>query len=179
MPYAKSLRAIGQSLEMLRVQAFRLEKEGDSYLVRSQSLTATRQWILKNKLAENASDSGTDQESIQLTGGDGWLCYRPPDIARLDAQGQSKRQNLGFAQMRGDKLSQLLRTLGEHLDKKEATAFHISWAADSVSVDYQMPDGVRERKNFTIERLRQLALHSRFRRSHRNALIAPAEKLRR
>ena len=168
MPYAKSLRAIGQSLEKLRVQAFRLEREGDSYLVRSQSLRGTR-----NSLAETVSDSGTDQESIQLTGGDGWLCYEPLDIARLDAQGQRKRQNLGFAQMRGDKLSQLLRTLGEHLDRKEATVFHISWAADSVSVDYRMPGGVSERKDFSIERLHKLALHLRFRRSHRNALISP------
>lgn len=171
MPYAKSLRAIGQSLEMLRVEAFRLENEGDSYIVRSRSLTETRQWILKYRLAENPSDSGPDQEIIQLTGGDGWLCYGRLDIARLDAQGQSKRQNLGFAQMRGDKLSQLLRTLGEDLDRKEATACYISWAADSVSVEYEMPDGVGERKDFTVERLRQLALYSRFRRSHRNALI--------
>jgi hypothetical protein len=156
---------------MLRVQAFRLEKEGDFYLVRSQSLTATRQWVLRTILAENVSDSETDQETIPLTGGDGWLCYEPRDIARLDMHGRSKRQNLGFAKMRGDKLSQLLRTVGEHLDRKEATVFHIWWAADSVSVDYQMPDGLRERKDFTIKRLRQLALHSRFRRSHRNPLI--------
>ena len=173
MPYAKSLRAIGQSLEKLRVQAFRLEREGDSYLVRSQSLRGTR-----NSLAETVSDSGTDQESIQLTGGDGWLCYGPLDIARLDAQGQRKRQNLGFAQMRGDKLSQLLRTLGDHLDRKEATAFHISWTPDSVSVDYRMPDGLHEHKDFTIERLHKLALHSRFRRSNRNALFG-SRKFRR
>src|SRR5437667_7204495 len=166
MPYAKSFRAIGQSLEMLRVQAFRLEREGDSYLVRSQSL------------AKTVSDSGTDQESIQLTGGDGWLCYGPLDIARLDAQGQRKRQNLGFAQMREDKLSQLLRTLGDHLDRKEATAFQISWTPDSVSVDYRIPDDLHERKDFTIERLHKLALHSRFRRSNRNALFG-SRKFRR
>jgi hypothetical protein len=27
MPYAESLRAIGQSLEMVRIESFRLEKE--------------------------------------------------------------------------------------------------------------------------------------------------------
>ena len=43
MPYAKSLRAIGQSLEMLRVEAFRLEREDDSYLVQNQSLKRTRE----------------------------------------------------------------------------------------------------------------------------------------
>jgi hypothetical protein len=166
MPYAESLRAIGQSLEMLRVEAFRLEKEGDSYIVRSQFLTPTRQWILRNSLTEDISDSaGPNQKSAQLSGGDGWLRYGPLDIAQLDAQGRRKRANHGSAEMRADRLAQLLRTLGEHLDIKQATVFHISWAPDSMSVDYQMPDGIRERKDFTLERLRQLALHSRFRRS--------------
>jgi hypothetical protein len=173
MLHSKSLRAIGQSLEMLRVQAFRLEKEGDSYIVRSESLTPTRQWILRNNLAENVGDSPEpDQKRPQLAGGDGWLCYEPLDVARLDAQGQKKRQNHGAAQMRGaDRLAQLLRTLGEHLDTKEANAFKISWAPDSISVDYQMPDGVRECKDFTVEKLHQLALHSRFRRSSRSVSI--------
>jgi hypothetical protein len=51
MPYAESLRAIGQSLEMVHVESFRLEKEGDSYVVRSESLTPNRLWILSNSLA--------------------------------------------------------------------------------------------------------------------------------
>jgi hypothetical protein len=163
MLYSKSLRAIGQSLEMLRVQAFRLEKEGDFYIVRSESLTATRRWILRNNLVENVLGSpGPDQKSTQLTGGDGWLCYGPLDIARLDAQKLRKRDNDGFEQMRGaDELAQLLRTLGEHLDRKEATAFNISWGSNLVSVEYQTPDGACERKDFTVEKLHQLALHSR------------------
>jgi hypothetical protein len=44
MPYSKSLRAIGQSLETVHVEAFGLEKEGDSYVMRSQSLTPSRQF---------------------------------------------------------------------------------------------------------------------------------------
>ena len=51
MAYAESLRAIG-SLEMVHVENFRLEKEGDSYVVRSESLTPTRLWILSNSLIE-------------------------------------------------------------------------------------------------------------------------------
>jgi hypothetical protein len=163
MLHSKHLRAIGQSLDVLRVQAFKLEKEGDSYIVRSESLTATRQWILRNNLVGNVSNSpGADQKSTQLTEGDGWLCYGPLDIALLDAQGREKRNNHGFEQTpEVDKLAQLLRTLGEHLDRKEATAFKISWAPDSVSVDYQTPDGVCERKDFTVEKLHQLARQSR------------------
>src|SRR5262245_14802486 len=41
MLHAKSLRAIGQSLELLRLREFRLRKNGDFFLVQSESLTAT------------------------------------------------------------------------------------------------------------------------------------------
>ena len=165
MPYAESLRAIGQSLEMVHVESFRLEKDGDSYVVRSEALTPTRLWILSNSLAENVKDSPPpDPKTTQLTVGEGWFCYRPPDIARLDAQERRKRQNHDFTQIPQKTLAQLLRTLGEYLDSKEATTFYISCAPDSLSVDYQMPAGISERKDFSVERLHKLALYSRFRR---------------
>ena len=165
MPYAESLRAIGQSLEMVHVESFRLEKEGDSYVVRSEALTPTRLWILSNSLVEDVRDSPPpDPKTTELTVGEGWFCYRPPDIARLDAQERSKRQNHGFTQIPQKTLAQLLRTLGEHLDTKRATTFHISGAPDSMSVEYQMANGDSERKDFTVERLYKLALYSRFRR---------------
>jgi hypothetical protein len=165
MPYAESLRAIGQSLEMVHVESFKLEKEGDSYVVRSESLTPTRLWILSNSLGEDVRDSPPpDPKTTQLTTGEGSFCYRPPDIARLDAQERRKRQNQGITQMPQKTLAQLLCTLGDYLDTKEATTFHISCAPDSMSVDYQMPAGISERKDFTVERLYKLALYSRFRR---------------
>lgn len=171
--HAKSLRAIGQSLEMLRLRAFELEKQGDFYIVRSESLTENHEWILRNNLAKQISESQVpDPESIDLTAGDGWLCYGPLDIARLNARELKKRDNGGFEQTcETDKLAQLLGTLGEHLDNKNATAFEISWTADSVSVEYQTPNGVRERKDFTPGKLQQLALYSRFQRSNRSDSI--------
>ncbi len=173
MLHAKSLRVIGQSLEMLRLRVFRLEKKGDCYIVRSESLTATHEWILRNNLAENNLDSAVpDQESLSPTVGDGWLCYGPFDIARLNARGRNKRHHHELEpKPKADRLAQLLRTLGDHLDSKGATAFTISWAPDSVSVEYQTPNGVGERKEFTVEKLHQLALYSRFRRSSGSALI--------
>jgi hypothetical protein len=165
MPYAESLRAIGQSLEMVHVESFKLEKEGDSYLVRSESLTPNRLWVLSNSLAEGVTNSPQpDPKITQLTVGEGWFCYRPPDIAKLEAQERRKRRNHGSTQTLRKTLGQLLRTLGEHLDTKEATAFYISWAPDSMAVDYEMPNGISERKDFTVERLYKLALYSRFRR---------------
>jgi len=166
MPYAESLRAIGQSLETVHVESFRLAKEGDSYVVRSESLTPTRLWILSNSLGEDVRDAPPrDPKTTQLTVVEGSFCYRPPDIARLDAQERSKRQNHGFTQTPQKTLPQLLCTLGEYLDTKEATTFQISCAPDSMSVDYQMPAGISERKDFTVERLHKLASYSRFRRA--------------
>jgi hypothetical protein len=165
MPYAESLRAIGQSLEMVHIEIFRLEKEGDSYVVRSESLTPTRLWILSNSLGDDPRNAPPpDPKNTQLTVVEGSFCYRPPDIARLDAQERSKRQKHNVTQMPQKTLAQLLRTLGEYLDSKEATTFQISCAPDAMSVDYQMPAGISERRDFTVERLHRLALFSRFRR---------------
>ena len=173
MLHAKSLRAIGQSLAMIRLQAFSLEKKGDFYIIRSESLTETHEWILRNDLAEkNGHSALPDQRSTQLTVGDGWFCYGPLDIARLSAREAKKADHHDFKQTReADKLAQLLRILGEHLDSKSATAFKISWAPDLVSVEYQTPNSVRERKDFSVEKLHQLALCSRFRRSSSSASI--------
>lgn len=170
MLHAKSLRGIGQSLERLRLQTFSLEKKGDYFLLRSESLTATHEWILRKELAETDSDARQAEPSTELTVGDGWLCYGPRDIARLNARQERPRDLRHFEPPQdADKLAQLLRTLGEHLDRKGATAFKISWTADSVSVDYQTPNEERERKDFTVAKLQQLASWARFRRPSRKA----------
>jgi hypothetical protein len=175
LPYAKSLRAIGHSLEMLHLRAFELEKAGDFYVVRSASLTETHEWILKNNLAEQSSDSPIpDSETTQLTVGNGWLCYGPLDIARLNARERKKKDNhvSGFEpRCETDKLAQLLATLGEHLDIIKAIGFEIAWAPDAISVEYHTSDGAHERKSFTPEKLQQLALGAKFRRSRHNNLI--------
>ena len=171
MIYAKSLRAIGQSLEIVHVEAFDLDKKGDAYVVRSESLTPTALWILRNSITEKIGDSpGFNPKSTPSTDGDGWRRYDALDISRLDAQGRKKRRSHSFAQMReAHKVSNLLRTLGEHLDIIDVSAFNISWTPDFVSVDYQTADGQRARKDFSAEKLRQLSLHMRFRRSTRRA----------
>ena len=53
MAHAKSLRVIGQALEVAKVATFELENDGQSYDVRSDSLTQTGEWILQNALSEN------------------------------------------------------------------------------------------------------------------------------
>src|SRR5262245_27247916 len=151
MLHAKFLSAIGQYLEILRLRAFELEKQGDFYIVRSELLTEAHERLLRNHLAEQG-------ENTHLTVGDGWLSYGPLSTVRLNAQELEKRENHGFEQT--DKLAQLLSTVGGDLDSKKTTAFKILWAPDSVSVEYETPTGVRERREFTVKKLQQLAFYS-------------------
>jgi hypothetical protein len=64
MTYAKSLRVIGQSLEVARVTTFELDKDGQEYLVRSDSLTQTGDWILRNAISESVF---TEQSGRRLS----------------------------------------------------------------------------------------------------------------
>lgn len=165
MLHAKSLKAIGQSLEMLRLRAFKLAKQGHVYIVSSDSLTDTHEWIVRNSLAGSMIDSPTrEQKLTQLTVGNRWLCYGPLDMLRLNALGriQENRHRLGLSG-EGSKLIRLLEALGEHLDSKQAINFEILWTPDSVSVEYQTAKTLSERSYFTFEKLHKLASYSRFR----------------
>jgi len=164
MAYAKSLRVIGQMLEVARVTIFDLEKDGQDYLIRSDSLTQTGEWILRHAISERdliAQSSVTVNRPLRVS---------QVIISRLDSTVQKQRRNRASFQTQGsNKLSQLLRSLGDHLDRTEVNAFHVSWNADSVCVDYQEPDGQSDSRTFTPEKLLQLGLHIRFRRSSRSA----------
>jgi hypothetical protein len=179
MLHAKSLRTIGRSLAMLRLPAFRLETTGDCYIVRSESLTAVHQWILKNYFAEKIGNSPVpDQKNTEFTAGDGWLCYGPRDIARLN-QEEPEKSSYREPEQTGetDQLAQLLCALGEHLDSKEAAVFEISWSPDAIAVDYRTTNGASEHQKFTVKKLHQLSVYSRFRRPSRGPRRwAPVEK---
>ena len=164
MNYAKSLRVIGQSLEVARVTTFELEKDGQDYLVRSDSLSETSEWILRNAVGEsNFTEQSSHRSTINRP-----LRFTPYNISRLDSHEQKQRQRHSSSQTQGSrKLSQLLRGLGDHLDRTTVGAFRILWNADAVSVDYQEPDGRSDCRTFTPEKLQQLSFHTRFRRSAR------------
>jgi hypothetical protein len=171
MPHAKFLRAIGQSLETAHIEDFVLDKKNDTHVVRSTFLTPTRQWILmRNSLVETVWNSplAHDQKNTQLTGGDGWLSYDPVAISRLDAQGRQQRRSNSFSRTRQAMLSSLMRAVGEQLDIMQANnSFNIVWTSDSVTVEYQISGGQRERRSFSVEKLRELSSRMRLRRSNR------------
>ncbi len=162
MPYAKSLRVIGQSLEVAKLPAFELEMDGSNYVVTSDSLTQTGQWILRHAVSPNdISAESTRQSPVSRP-----VRFGPADLSRLDDQAQKQRRNDSAPPRQAySRLSQLLRALGDHLDQTQASAFHISWTSNSVSVDFQSPDGQSDSRTFTTDKLQQLGSHLRFRRS--------------
>ena len=171
MPHARPLRAIGQSLETAHIEPFALNNKNNSYVMRSESLTPTRQWIvMRNELVETVWDSpARDQKGTPLAAGDGWVSYDSVAISRLDAQGRQKRRSRGSARTREVELSSLMRAVGEQLDTMQVNSFNIVWASDSVTVEYQTLSGPRGRRTFSLEKLRELSSRMRFRRSNRDA----------
>jgi hypothetical protein len=65
------------------------------------------------------------------------------------------------------KVSQLLRTVGKHLDRVEPHKFTISWTKEAVFVDYELGDGQMIREILSASKLRELTVRSRTRRARR------------
>jgi hypothetical protein len=162
MAYAQSLRVIGQSLDAARLVNFELENDGKSYLMRTDSLTQTSEWILRDAVREGEStvamgQSGTVNRSLVFT---------QAVVSRLDAQGQRRRNSSSSRAEASKGISQLLRTLGDHLDRAEARAFRISWNPVSVSVDYERVNGADDSRTFSVEKLQELSSRTKFRQSN-------------
>jgi hypothetical protein len=175
MSYAKSLRVIGQSLEVAKLRVFELHTDGPNYILSSDSLSRTGEWILRHALGrDDLSDQRAPQSTVSRV-----VSFGQSDISRLDDQAQKLRRNDSSPHTETySRLSQLLRTLGDHLDRTQVGAFHISWTADSVSVDFQSLDGQSDSRRFTTEKLQQLGSHSRFRRSSGTRFVPNPDSLK-
>ena len=164
MTHAKSLRVIGQSLEVVKIPAFELETDGLNYVVQSDFLTKTGEWILRHALSPSEVSDRKDSQSTVIRS----VRFTPADISRLDDQAQRlSRINSSSHTQTYRRLSQILRALGDHLDQTRVNAFHISWMSSAASVDFQLADGQSDSRTFTAEKLEQLGSLSRFRRSKR------------
>ena len=113
MTYAKSLRIIGQSFENAKLQSFELETDGSNYVVQSDSLDTASEWILRQAVSPVARESISDN-SVRFT---------EDDISRLDDHAEKQRKINSSQTQTYRRLSQLLRALGDHLDRMEVNKF--------------------------------------------------------
>jgi len=150
--YAWPLRAIGQALELLKMESFELEPDGDDFVVRgkvtvrgggadvesaeSRNLRFSREGE-RNLEAPDAEPATTPAIVNQLD-----LCYTLKDVDRLEQQGQARRGEApAVAETPG--LSRLLRTIGAYLDEKPARLVKIAKDGESVTVVYETLSGIR------------------------------------
>lgn len=167
--YAKTLRAIGQSLESLGIVAFVINKAGQSYLVHCDSLPD----LLDKSKVKSGSEilcesPGPGRRKTSLKNKEDALQYDASDVSRLDAQGRRKRRRRYSAQVTGRKrLSQLMRVVGKRLDRVEPDSFAVAWTPAGVSIEYQLSDGQRMREELNEAKLAELMMAARFRRAPR------------
>jgi hypothetical protein len=161
LSYAQSLRAIGVSLEVLGISSFNLEKDGEDYIVYVTASEPTRAKSFGKRIAGILRWShNSDKKPCDL------LTYTLSDILRLDSE---QRLQYTKANLMPDthKLAQVLRVIGDQLDRKEACAFTISISGTAVSVWYEISGGHQTHESFTVESLYDFAVHMYLRRSKR------------
>jgi hypothetical protein len=166
LSYAQSLRAIGESLETSGISTFDLEKRGENYRLQVIASQPATGWSFLKKIAQLlAIADNSAREPSDSTVPSRILSYTLSDIARLVTEQQSRH---GASNVMPDayKLGQVLRVVGDRLDRKEACAFTVSVSGHSLSVAYETSNGL-QRESFTIENLYDYAVQMYLRRSKR------------
>src|SRR5215510_7461240 len=153
LSYAQSLRVIGESLETQGISKFDLEKHGENYSLE----------VIASQTAKGGSFL---TKIVQLLGRADNSAREPSDILRLATQQQSRHGGLN-AMPDAYKLAQVLRVVGDHLDRKEACAFTVSVSGHLLAVAYETGSGHQIHENFTIENLYDRAVQMYLRRSKR------------
>jgi hypothetical protein len=139
--YASPLRAIGQALEVLHVESFDMEKEGDDYLVRARNERPPREKVRPEQEECSATPSTPNTFHIR---------YTPGDIKRLEQEGRARRCNTN-KKPDGHSMSQLLRAAGGYVDQKGARFKALSWRDESVALVYETIQGRREFDAFKLD----------------------------
>jgi hypothetical protein len=170
LSHARALRAIGESLEIKGISCFDLEKSAENYIVRPTDRASARgaeaKFIKKvaeivRRLQKSQKEQPNPKTSAQQ------LCYTPLDVSLLTSE-QRTRHGKVNAMPDAHKLSQVLRLVGDDLDRKEACAFILSVSHASVSVWYENNDGHRKHEIFTIQNLYDRAVRMYLRRTIRH-----------
>ena len=124
-----------------------------NYVVRSKIVTRTGEWILRHTFNLEVGELNGEPTTIRS------VSFSPTALARLEDLGQ--KQNSSRSKEEHTKLSGLLDTLGNRLDRTQR-GFQLVWMHDSVAAEYQFANGQSESRTFTTARLEQIGSVSRF-----------------
>ncbi len=152
--YAQPLRAIGQALEILKMESFQLEPDGNDIIVRGKVAVRTGGAEVERGESRNlrfslerGADHGASEAELEATPAPAIvnqldLCYTLKDVNRLEHKGQARRGEARTVAA-APSLSQLLRTIGAYLDEKPARLVKILKDGESVTVVYETISGVK------------------------------------
>ena len=161
MAHADSLRVIGQLLEDACIGSFKLETDGPNYIVTSESLPQASEWVSHCSLSRRNLNEQTTRRPVVP----GTVWFSLANIFRLETRAQLRRRPSSFHTETYAKLSQLLRTLGNLLERMNIRVFQIRWGYESVAVDFSCLDGQYDSLTNALEILQRLSTSSRLRRS--------------
>jgi hypothetical protein len=155
--FSQLLRPVGQMLEPLQIESFSLKVEdsGDVHVSAQKredrrpstpevSLRVVWQTFRRHKpesVNEPASPSGVLE-----------LHYTRDDIARMDAEEQSKRKGTGGTP-EAHALSQIFRAVGAYVDQKSGKLLAFSKANDEIIIEYESALKKKLREQFTVASL--------------------------
>lgn len=170
--YARALRAIGDALESLHVEAFDLESNGNGCLVRGEK----KSHLVKKPAGKNTLKSGfraawqrlQGQSPVQPTPEGFELHYSRQDLERLDKEGQTRRSRAqGMADT--SRLSQVLRLVGAYLDLKGARLLGLSMREQQITLRYETALGVNRVEQHRIASLYDFSVNMYLHRADRKS----------
>jgi hypothetical protein len=154
--FAQLLRPVGQMLEPLQLESFSLKLEEGNVSVQAQkraersppaaevSLRVTWQ-LFRRKKSDSPPEAQASSGLLELN-------YTAEDIARMETEGQSRRQAAGGRPEAHD-LSQVLRAVGAFVDQKQGRLTSVKMAGQDITIEYESAFKQNVTEKFTVATL--------------------------
>jgi hypothetical protein len=169
--YEHILRAIGQELESLSLEAFDLEVARDTYSIRgiSAQKDSEKSPITKLKAFKKAfrdicntsktpAPSATPAVKVPAPSRLMRLEFTRADIDRLEREGQALRSDWECSPL-SHSLPQVLRTVGWYVDHKKCQLHKISKTGETLSVSYTGSLGTQILETLTLVEIYDMWVH--------------------
>jgi hypothetical protein len=169
--YEHILRAIGQGLESLSLEAFDLEVANDTFSIQG---TPTRKEPEKSSvaklnsfkkaflgicnIAKEPAPSATSAERVPASSRLLRLQFTQADIDKLEQDGQALRSDWERSPL-SHSLPQVLRTVGWYVDHKKGRLQKISRSGETLSVSYTGSLGTNKIDTLTLLQIYDMWVH--------------------
>jgi hypothetical protein len=167
--YEHILRAIGQGLESLSLEAFDLEVAEDTFSIRgistrkeSEKPPVTKLKAFKKAFLDicSASKKPSGISAVNIPGSSRLLRlqFTQADIDKLERDGQALRSDWERSPL-SHSLPQVLRTVGWYVDHRKGQLQKISRTGDTLSVSYTGLLGTQKKETLTFVEIYDMWVH--------------------